>query len=121
METSRAILCVALFSACIPIPVGGATTIVMWGYGGDGQTNVPVGLANVKAVAARELYSMALKADGTVAVWGGGSCLQTNVPPGLAKVVAIAAGRYAALALKADGTVVAWGNDVSVNAGYRTG
>ncbi|QMV44918.1 hypothetical protein FPL14_06905 [Cohnella cholangitidis] len=60
-------------------------------------------------IAAGDLFSLALKADGTVVAWGGNHQGQSTVPAGLADVVSIAAGTEHSLALKADGTVVAWG------------
>jgi Regulator of Chromosome Condensation (RCC1) repeat protein len=84
-------------------------TVVAWGFGDYGQTDVPVGLGNVRAVAAAGNYSLALKTDGTVVGWGSPEGGATSVPEGLSGVVAIAAGPNHALALKGDGTVVAWG------------
>jgi hypothetical protein len=55
-----------------------------------GQTNVPVGLSNVIAIAANGSHSSALKNDGTIEVWGDYSCGQTNVPVWLTNVVSVA-------------------------------
>jgi alpha-tubulin suppressor-like RCC1 family protein len=64
----------------------------------------------VTAIAARWLYTVALKADGSVLSWGLNAYdLQTPVPAGLTGVKAIAAGSFHTVALKADGSVVAWG------------
>ncbi|HWA27796.1 MAG TPA: immunoglobulin domain-containing protein [Lacunisphaera sp.] len=88
-------------------------TVVAWGSGSHGETTVPAGLANVRALAAGGTasggHTLALKADGTVVAWGYNLDGQCNVPAGLTGVVAVAAGGYHSLALKADGTVVAWG------------
>jgi alpha-tubulin suppressor-like RCC1 family protein len=93
---------------------GGSLTIrvfpiAAWGDNGYGQTDVPVGLSNVVAVAAGDTYSLALRADGTVAAWGGNGYGRTDVPASLSNVVAVTAGYAHSLALRADGTVVAWG------------
>lgn len=86
--------------------VHGATTVVSWGNNTYGQTNVPPGLTNIVAVAARELHTVGLRVDGTVVSWGEAS--RTNVPPGLSNVVAVAAGGVHSVALKRDGKVAAW-------------
>jgi hypothetical protein len=91
--------------------VAAVTPVVAWGGNGAGQANVPPELANVTAIAAGHLHSLALKADGTVAAWGANWSGQTAVPGGLTDVVAVAAGWLHSLALKGDGTVVGWGSD----------
>jgi alpha-tubulin suppressor-like RCC1 family protein len=108
--------------ALIPILAAQAQTdtpvvgeVVAWGYNQRGQTNVPLGLTNVIAIAASSVHNLALTGDGIVHAWGYGYFGETNVPPGLSNVVAIAAagfygnpGGYC-LALKSDGTVAGWG------------
>jgi alpha-tubulin suppressor-like RCC1 family protein len=108
-------------------------TVVGWGANEVGQaTGVASGppaavsiagqpVANVVAIAAHFLHSLALKADGTVVGWGRNSFGEaTGIADGapgtvsiagqlLTNVVAIAAGLTHSLALKADGTVVGWG------------
>ena len=86
-------------------------TLVAWGYDADGQTDVPIGLSNVIAIAAWE-HNLALKNDGTVAAWGWNRWGQTNVPAGLSDVIAVAAGDRHSLALRRDGTVVGWGDNI---------
>ena len=85
--------------------------VAAWGWDKYGQTDVPAGLSGVTAIAAGDVFSLALKSDGTVVAWGDNSLGQADVPPGLSGVTAISAGNYHSLALKSDGTVVAWGWD----------
>ena len=66
----------------------------------DGQI-----LTNVVAIAASQVYSMALKGDGNVVVWGHGSRTQYGVPAGLSGVTAIAAGEYFSLAITTNAAV----------------
>lgn len=77
-------------------------TVVAWGYNDYGQTDVPLGLSNVTAIAAgggcpEDCWgkSVALRSDGTVVAWG----WLKNVPAGLTNVTAIAAGGYHTVAL----------------------
>ena len=122
---------IALFSALLPAAAGVALTpktlasdptatlsttaqaagrVVAWGYDGGGETDVPLGLSGVTAIAAFS-QSLALKSDGTVVAWGADNWGQADVPVGLSSVVAVSAGSGHSLALKSDGTVVAWGED----------
>lgn len=88
-------------------------TVTVWSSGNNyyGETNVPVGLTNVVAIAAGYGSGAALKSNGTVVAWGYNNYGQTNVPSGLSNVVAISEGIYNMMALKANGTVVAWGDN----------
>lgn len=88
-------------------------TVVAWGWNGFAQTNVPVGLNGVIAVAGGNSHSVGLRSDGLVVAWGRNIEGQTNVPAGLAGVTAIAAGYVHTVALKGDGTVVAWGDNAA--------
>src|SRR6185503_16976613 len=78
-----------------------------------GETTVPVAAqSGVRAIAAGEYYTVALKADGSVVAWGRNDSGQTTVPVAAQSgVTAVAAGWRHAVALKADGTVVAWGRN----------
>ncbi len=84
------------------------------------EAYVPSGLSNVVAIAAGELHSLVLTAEGKVLAYGyylyfysslmGGHVVYPAfVPVGLSNVVAIASGNCHSLALTAEGRVVAWG------------
>ncbi len=88
-------------------------TVAAWGLGfNPGQTPLPVGLTNVKAVAAGFNFNLAINGDDTVAAWGSpiqNTFGETTVPQGLSNVKGIAGGWHHALAVKNDGSIVAWG------------
>ncbi|MSN27333.1 MAG: DUF1566 domain-containing protein [Geobacter sp.] len=84
-------------------------TVVAWGDNSYGQTAVPTGLSDVKAVAAGTWHTVALKYDGTVAAWGDDGYAQAMVPAELSGVIAVSSGGHHVVALKNDGTVVTWG------------
>ena len=96
-------------------------TVIAWGLNYSGQTDVPVGLTGVVAIAAGWTHSLALKSDGTVVAWGGDSFGQSAVPSGLTGVTAIATRWNHNLALKSDGTVVAWGMNNTAQATVPAG
>jgi hypothetical protein len=83
--------------------------VVAWGDNTFGQTNVPPGLRNVRAIAAGAAHNLCLKASGYVTAWGDNTFGQTNVPSDLGDVVAVAAGGRHSLALERDGAIIAWG------------
>ena len=91
----------------------GVGTVLAWGRGDNGQTNVPLDLTNAVMVSGNYASSLALRNDGTVAAWGDNSMGQTNIPAGLSNVIQIASGYAHNLALKSDHTVVAWGYNAS--------
>jgi alpha-tubulin suppressor-like RCC1 family protein len=119
---SKFLICLPVVAGLLYFPVqsyaGGL--VAAWGDQNNIQfdqwktTQLPEGLANIKAVAAAPEHALALRSDGTVVSWGNG---QTNVPPGLSGVKAIGAGWYYNVALKADGTVIDWGGNSHVPAG----
>jgi alpha-tubulin suppressor-like RCC1 family protein len=81
------------------------------------NANVPVGLANVKAVSSGGYHTVALKNDGTVVAWGTPAAgidttNATFVPAGLNNVTQVSAGFNQTLALKSDGTVSGWGDPI---------
>jgi hypothetical protein len=88
-------------------------TVVAWGEGNSGETDVPSGLSGVVAIAAGGSHGLALTGGGQVVAWGSNDSGQASVPSGLSSVTAIAAGEFFSLALKSDGTVVAWGSDTN--------
>ena len=66
--------------------------ILAWGDDSAGELNVPVGTANVVAIAAGGDHSLALRSDGTIVAWGDNSSGQSNVPQPAGNVVAVADG-----------------------------
>lgn len=90
---------------------GASRRVIGWGISYDGQLNFPKDLTDVKAIAAGDRHSLALKNDGTLVGWGSNDKGQLNIPKDLTNVKAIAAGISHSLALKNDGTVVGWGNN----------
>jgi len=92
-------------------------TVVAWGNGASGQTNVPPDLTNVVSVAAGSIHSLVLKSDGTLALWGKipppfGNPAFSKPPADATNIVALALGPGAqhALILRSDGTVSDWGD-----------
>lgn len=81
-----------------------------WGDASAGQSQPPLALSNVLALAAGGSHLLGLRTDGRVFAWGNNSCGQTNVPVAATNVVMVAAGELHSLALRVDGTMVAWGN-----------
>ena len=69
--------------------------------------------ARPRALAAGDLHSLALKADGVVVGWGDNTDGQTSIPANATNVLVIAAGANHSLALKADGTITGWGDNTS--------
>src|SRR5205814_290424 len=55
-------------------------SVVSWGSGSSGVTNVPPGLGDVVAIAGGAQHCLALRRDGTVVAWGNNASGQTNVP-----------------------------------------
>ena len=88
-------------------------TVVAWVRNTEGQTNVPLGLNGVVAMAGGGYHNLALKADGTIVTWGHNDQGQGS-PPVQAQsgLEAVAGGAFHSLALKNDGTVIAWGRNV---------
>ena len=116
-----------------PIRAAAANGAVAWGDNSAGQlgngtvtaSGIPVGVGNlsgVKALAAGDRFTLALRTNGTVEAWGDnthgqlgdGTTASADVPvpvKGLTGVTAVAAGGAHALALLSNGTVVAWGDN----------
>lgn len=105
------------------------------GYGGTGNTNLPIqvaGISNVVAIAAGFDHTMALTADKRVWTWGGnvsgqlgdGSQVNQLTPELLTtmptNVVAIAGGSLFSLAVTSNGQVYAWGDNSFGQLGTNT-
>ncbi len=104
----------ALLTLClgvIPVSAAAGLSVVAWGLNSEGQTDVPVALGGVTAIAASARQSVALLDDGTVVNWGVKGPGISTVPAGLTGVKALAVGDSHVVALKEDGTVVAWGSN----------
>lgn len=93
------------------VRVAAPGSVAAWGRNDAGQTDRPLGLSEVIAVAAGGQHSLALNENGTVTAWGGNASGQTNVPAGLTNVISIAAGAAHSLAVVENTTVVAWGGN----------
>lgn len=86
-----------------------AGLVAGWGDDSFGQTTLPQGTSNIKALAGDRAYSLALRGDGTVVAWGQQNGSLATVPTDLARVKAIAVASSCALALRSDGTLAVWG------------
>jgi len=80
------------------------------------------GLTGITQVSGGEIYSLALRSDGTVWAWGDnisgelgdGTTTQHHNPeqvPGLSGITQISAGNSSSFAVRSDGTLFAWGNN----------
>jgi Immunoglobulin I-set domain/Regulator of chromosome condensation (RCC1) repeat len=113
-----------LLAVCVSVPsvaprqcLGGV--VAAWGDDSWGQTSLPAGVDNVKAISAGWRHSLALKADGTVLEWGYNGCV-LGVPEGLSNVIAVSAGGGWSVALKDDHTAVAWQcGDIDQSTGWH--
>jgi hypothetical protein len=139
----------------VAIAAGGAHSLALradgtvWAWGANWQGGLGLGndnmwwqpqlrpmkvesLADVVAISAGELHSLALRSDGTVWAWGdnwhrqlgnGTAHSQSFSPvrvPGLSDVKHIDAGRDFNMVLRADGSVWAWGDNWSGQLGDGT-
>ncbi|MBI5384184.1 MAG: immunoglobulin domain-containing protein [Verrucomicrobia bacterium] len=107
-------------TATLTVTLPGESSVVAWGEGLRGETDVPPGLNQVISVAAGAYHSLALRVDGSIVGWGAGTncnpfmspdvCFgQSIVPPFATNVATIGAGWHHSLGLRRDGTLFAWG------------
>src|SRR6476619_562131 len=84
------------------VALDSAGHVTVWGDDSDGQTDVPVALADkrVVAIAGCLNHSLALTADGALFAWGDNGDGETTIPTSLAgtTVTAISAGTNDSLA-----------------------
>jgi alpha-tubulin suppressor-like RCC1 family protein len=107
----RSTVVLALTQLMIFSRVHAGGLVAAWGDNTYGQTTLPAGVNDVKAISAGYSHSLALKSDGTVLAWGYGYYGEAKVPADLPHAVAVAAGASCSLILKPDGTVMAWGDN----------
>lgn len=87
--------------------------VAIWGYGINGETNLPVGLTNLIALSAGAPSSydcQALKANGTVLSWPSNWPSLYTVPA--TNLIAIS-GAYPSFGLRSNGLVVQWPSETS--------
>lgn len=101
-----ALVCVALVCAS---SAPGQTNIGAWGVNGNGQTDIPSGLAPILRVSAGARHSLALLTNKQIVAWGDNSSGQCSVPAGATNFTAIAAGGDFSIALRNNGTLTVWG------------
>src|SRR5208283_4976533 len=77
-----------------------------WGDNECGESDAPLAVTNISAIAAGMYYSVAAEDNGTVIQWG---LIWGDVPADLTNAVAVAAGWDHSIALRSDGTVETWG------------
>jgi alpha-tubulin suppressor-like RCC1 family protein len=91
--------------------LGWPSTVTAWGDNSGGQTNVPVQLGDLVAVAGGDYHSAALRHDGTLTAWGYNGDSQTSVPTNALRFVSLASGAAHGLAITEKGSLVAWGRN----------
>lgn len=108
---SRATVVLALAQLMIFNCVHASGLVAAWGDNAYGQTILPVGANDVKAISAGYNHSLILQSNGKVLAWGYGYYGEAQVPANLPRATAVAAGAYCSLILKPDGTVAVWGDN----------
>jgi len=97
--------------ADVPLRPTEPGVVLAWGDNSGGQCTVPAGLTNVVQVAAGDLHSVALLANGQVVAWGDNALGQCDVPAGLTNAVQVVAGNGFTAALNDLGQVIVWGDN----------
>jgi hypothetical protein len=83
---------------------------VAWGNNFYGQTNVPLNLTNLAAIACGAFHSLALASNGVLVAWGDNALGQTNLPANFTNASRLAAGGAHGLTVNST-SLVAWGNN----------
>jgi len=91
--------------------LGPPARVIAWGDDSGNQTDVPVGLDDVVAVAGGDYHTLALRHNGSLAAWGFDGDGQTDVPSSPLCFVSVAAGADHSLAITKTGSMVAWGRN----------
>lgn len=86
-------------------------TVVCWGGGGFGSTDVPPGLSGVIQVSAGQDRSMAVRSDGTVVEWGHFG-LSGPAPLHVGQVISLDLGSRNGIAVRSDNSLLTWGRDL---------
>lgn len=94
---------------CEVEPISGGGLARTWGANDRGQSSVPSSLRGVERVAAGQLHTVAVRADGSVACWGSNDYGQCSIPGGLAPVADADAGVRHTVVLAENGSVFGWG------------
>ncbi len=85
--------------------------VLAWGDNSKGQCTVPPGITNAVQVAAGDLHSLALLANGQVRAWGDNTYGQCNIPSDLTNAVQVVAGNGFSAALNDLGQIIVWGDN----------
>jgi hypothetical protein len=100
-------------SANFSVALNEEGSVFAWGYGPEGETNVPPSAKqDVAAIAAGYYHVLALRKDGTIVGWGDDATGENDIPANATNIIAIAAGGQHSLALRRDGSIVSWGSDL---------
>ena len=97
---TRILLVAALCLGLAPQAAQAVSVLVAWGDNTAGQTNVPLGLTNVLAIAAGGSNCLVRLSDNSVVAWGANHYGQATPPPGLSDVGKVAVGGSHCLGLR---------------------
>lgn len=87
----------------------GEGTVVGWGSNRQGQTSIPVGLSDVRAIAAGTSHGVAVSGSGRITIWGDPYSAGLIPESEASGIIAVAAGSWFTLALTSDGSLLEFG------------